>query len=155
MPVTETPPSSFRRNFLGDRALYSSNGAEISTKHLGLCPLYTRKNTGVDCHALLQGIFLTQGSNPRLYLLYWQVGSLPLPSPGKPIYIHMVAQQSSNRRINNWEAPSYLLGGFQGVGRGNGGICMCVLSRFSCVQLFVTPWTVACQASLSMGILQA
>ena len=25
----------------------------------------------------------------------------------------------------------------------------------SCVQLFVTPWTVACQAPLSMGILQA
>ena len=24
------------------------------------------KNTGVDCHALLQGIFLTQGSNPCL-----------------------------------------------------------------------------------------
>ena len=68
MPVTETPPSSFRRNFLGDRALYSSNGAEISMKHLGLCPLYTRKNIGVDCHALLQGIFLTQGSNPRLFI---------------------------------------------------------------------------------------
>ena len=27
------------------------------------------KNTGVDCHALLQGIFLTQGSNPRLLRL--------------------------------------------------------------------------------------
>ena len=27
-------------------------------------------------------------------------------------------------------------------------ICVCVLSRFSCVQLFVTPWTTACQASL-------
>ena len=28
---------------------------------------------------------------------------------------------------------------------------MCVvLSRFSCVQLFVTPWAVACQAPLSM-----
>ena len=26
------------------------------------------KNTGVDGHALLQGIFLTQGSNPRLYV---------------------------------------------------------------------------------------
>ena len=26
---------------------------------------------------------------------------------------------------------------------------------FSCVQLFVTPWPVACQAPLSMGILQA
>ena len=24
------------------------------------------KNTGVDCHSLLQGIFLTQGSNPGL-----------------------------------------------------------------------------------------
>ena len=26
-----------------------------------------------------------------------------------------------------------------------------VLSRFSCVQLFVTPWTAACQAPLSVG----
>jgi len=26
-----------------------------------------------------------------------------------------------------------------------------VLSRFSCVQLFETPWTVDCQAALSMG----
>ena len=31
----------------------------------------------------------------------------------------------------------------------------CVLSHFSCVQLFATPWTVALQAPLSMGILQA
>ena len=28
---------------------------------------------------------------------------------------------------------------------------VCVLSRFSCVQLFVILWTVACQAPLSMG----
>ena len=27
----------------------------------------------------------------------------------------------------------------------------CMLSHFSCVLLFVTPWTVACQAPLSMG----
>ena len=27
----------------------------------------------------------------------------------------------------------------------------CVLSHFSCVQCFPTPWVVACQASLSMG----
>ena len=27
----------------------------------------------------------------------------------------------------------------------------CMLSRFSCVQLFATPWTVVCQAPLSMG----
>ena len=31
----------------------------------------------------------------------------------------------------------------------------CVLSLFSHVQLFATLWTVACQAPLSMGILQA
>ena len=28
---------------------------------------------------------------------------------------------------------------------------VCVLSHFSCVWLFVTPWTVACQVPLSMG----
>jgi len=33
--------------------------------------------------------------------------------------------------------------------------CLCMLSRFSPVQLFVTPWTVVCQAPLSMGIPQA
>ena len=42
------------------------------------------KNTGVGCHAPLQGIFLTQGLNPHLCLLHWQVGSLPLAPPGKP-----------------------------------------------------------------------
>ena len=31
----------------------------------------------------------------------------------------------------------------------------CVLTHFSCVRLFVTLWTVALQAPLSMGILQA
>ena len=43
------------------------------------------KSTGVDCHALLQGIFLTQGSNPRLSShLHWQAGPLPAEPPGKP-----------------------------------------------------------------------
>ena len=28
---------------------------------------------------------------------------------------------------------------------------VCVLSHFSCIQLFATPWTVAPQAPLSMG----
>ena len=39
------------------------------------------KNTGVGYHAL-QGIFPTQGWN--LSLLPWQMGSLPLESPGTP-----------------------------------------------------------------------
>ena len=44
------------------------------------------KNTGVGYHALLQGIFPTQGSNLNLLcLLHWQAGSLPLVPPGKPL----------------------------------------------------------------------
>ena len=40
------------------------------------------KNTGVGCHALLQGIFLTQGSNLCLLcLLCWQTGYLSLVTP--------------------------------------------------------------------------
>lgn len=35
-------------------------------------------------HALLQGIFPTQGSNSHLSLLHWQRGSLPLAPSGKP-----------------------------------------------------------------------
>ena len=31
------------------------------------------------------------------------------------------------------------------------GLHTCILSHFSLVQLFVTPWTVARQAPLSMG----
>ena len=53
-----------------------------------LCPWnFPDKNTGMGCHALLQGIFPTQGSNPHLLcLLNWQVGSLPLVPHGKPIH---------------------------------------------------------------------
>ena len=43
---------------------------------------YPGKNTGVGCHALHQGIFPTQRTNPCL--LRWQVRSLPLAPPGKP-----------------------------------------------------------------------
>ena len=34
-------------------------------------------------------------------------------------------------------------------------VCVCVLNHFSCFRFFVTLWTVACQASLSIGILKA
>ena len=52
-----------------------------------LCPWDSPdKNTGVGCHSLLQRIFPTQGSNQHLSgLLHWQVGSLPLAPPGKPL----------------------------------------------------------------------
>ena len=45
---------------------------------------FADKNTGVGCHALLQGIFLTWGSNPCLFhLLHCQAWSLPLALPGE------------------------------------------------------------------------
>ena len=49
-----------------------------------LCPWDSPgKNSRVGCHAFLQGIFLTQGSNPCL--LHWQADSLPLAPPGKQL----------------------------------------------------------------------
>ena len=43
------------------------------------------KKTEVHCHALLEEIFLTQGSNSRLLrLLYCQVDSLPLSHRRSP-----------------------------------------------------------------------
>ena len=63
------------------------------------------KNTGEGCYVLLQGIFLTQESNPSLLcILHWHVGSLLLSS----------------------------------------------VQSLSRVQLFVTPWTAAHPASLSI-----
>ena len=44
------------------------------------------KNTGVSCHFLLQGIFLTLGSN--LHLLPWQADSLPLSHQGSSCHTH-------------------------------------------------------------------
>ena len=45
--------------------------------HQVLCPWdFPGKNTGADCHFLLQGIFAIQGLNP--HLLHWQASSLAL-----------------------------------------------------------------------------
>ena len=65
-----------------------------------LCPWdVPGKNTGVDCHFLLQGIFPTRGSNPRL--LHWQADASALshresplgdyPAPKLPLPLEMDA----------------------------------------------------------------
>ena len=57
---------------------------------------FSGKNTGVACYALLQGIFLTQGSDPHLFhLLHRPVGSLPLVAPRKPMLQSMVSQSQT------------------------------------------------------------
>ena len=48
-------------------------------RYLSPCD-FPDKNTGVGCHFLLQGIFLTLRSN--LHFLHWQVNSLPLSHMG-------------------------------------------------------------------------
>ena len=49
--------------------------------------IFPGKNTGVGCHFLLQGIFLTQGSNACLLcLLHWQGDSLPPNDLRSPKY---------------------------------------------------------------------
>jgi len=53
-----------------------------------LCPWDSPgKNAGVGCHSLFQGIFPTQGCNPRLPMSpVLQVDSLPLSPSGSPIF---------------------------------------------------------------------
>ena len=83
-----------------------------------LCPWnFPGKNTGVGSHSLLQGILLTQESNPGLR------------------HCRQILCRLSHQASQLWYYTNY-------------SICACV---FSCVLLFVTPWTVACQVSLSMG----
>ena len=43
---------------------------------------FSGKNTGMGCHALLQGLFLTQEWNP--YLMHWQAYSFPQSHQGRP-----------------------------------------------------------------------
>ena len=74
------------------------------------------------------GIFPDQGSNPCL--LHWQADSLPLSHLGSPIFFTTYDKKYICLYIY-W--------------------IMNVLSCFSCVRLFVTLWTEACQAHLSMG----
>ena len=57
----------------------------------------------------------------------------------------------------SWILPKYLqalkFGLLKGKGISGPSVHDCMLSCFSRVQLFATPWTVAHQAPLSMGIL--
>ena len=75
------------------KPLVSLKWSEVTQSRLTICdPMDTRllcpwdspsKNTGVGCHFLLQGIFLTQGSN--LHLQHWHTDSLLLHHLGSPI----------------------------------------------------------------------
>ena len=97
------------RFLLGRRILHLAGGATAmnvcvrAQSHPTLCDSidcsppasrpwdFSGKNTEVGCHFLLQGIFTTQGLNPRLlHLLYWQADSLTLVPPGNPRHSYSV-----------------------------------------------------------------
>ena len=61
-----------------------------------LCPWDSLgKRTRVGCHALHQGIFVTQGCHPCvLHLLHWQAGSSPLAPPAKPMSLALSSRKS-------------------------------------------------------------
>ena len=66
------------------------------------------KSTGVGGHALLQGIFLTQGLNLHLLcLLPWQAVSLPPAPPGKP-HIDLKMVQESVVSVSGAEERDWL-----------------------------------------------
>ena len=67
-----------------------------------LCMGFPSKNTGVGCHFLFQGIFLTQGLNLRF--LHWWVDSLPLSHQGGPL-----SKDLSPKDLSPLPAPSQSL----------------------------------------------
>ena len=78
---------------------------------------FSRQEYWSSCHALLQGIFPTQGSNQCLLcLLHWQSVSLPLTPPEKPCGTSV----GSNKKVfsnHNWWDPGWGKGGWA---RGEG-----------------------------------
>ena len=63
---------------------------------MGFC----RENTGVSYHAVLQGIFPTQGSNlSLLLLLHWQAESLLVAPPGNPVNMHLLKCNSEKGKL--------------------------------------------------------
>ena len=70
------------------------------------------KNTGVGCHALLQGIFPTQGSNPGLP--HYRRILFQLSHQGSPRILEWVAIpfSSGSSWLRNWTGVSCIAGGF-------------------------------------------
>ena len=126
------------------------------------------KNAGVGCHFLLQRISLTQGSNwCLLQLLHWAVDSLPLSSLENPLKV-TVGQNKYDYETVYISVRQYLIIfktltftmvlkeriwkiTFLTFGHSIILLVKVKVKLLSRVQLFATPWTVAYQASLSMG----
>ena len=65
---------------------------------------FSSKNTGVGCHALLQGILPTQGSNHSA--LHWQADSSPLSHQGSSTQPQMVGYVHTTHNRNTFPSVS-------------------------------------------------
>ena len=98
------------------------------------------KNTGVGCHALFQGIFLTRGSNLcLLWVLHWQADSITAP-PGKSV---LLGNHISLSPTLCWETSST---GFLRK--------IFVVELLSCVWLFCNPMDCSLPGSFVYGVSQ-
>ena len=107
------------------------------------------KHTGVGCHALLQRLFPTQGSNLgllhcRQILTVWATMEAPTVSRGTYKY-----KRGKKTRMNLVMLDEKLLKK-QGIGINTQFSVCSVQFSHSVVSNSVTPWTAACQASLSI-----
>ena len=128
---------------------------------------FSRKNTGVSCHFLLQVIFSTQGLNScLLHLLHWQVASLPLRHQGNPTKSSAAAAAAAKSLqscptlcdpIDGGPPGSPVPGILQArtlewvpISFSMARKWKVKVKSLSPVQLLATPWTAAHQAPLSM-----
>ena len=107
------------------------------------------QNTGVSSLSLLQGIFPIQGSNPDL--LHYRQILYQLSHKGSSIILEWVAYPFSrgSSQPRNLTGVSCIAGGFF-TNRAISSVQFSSVQSLSRVQLFVTPWTAAHQASLSI-----
>ena len=101
------------------------------------CPYSPGKNTGVGCCALLQGIFLTQGSN--LCFLHYR-GVLYHYTTGEAQIVQHFLENHQEYEFSDYELYTY---------------CWWCLVAKSSPTLFVTPCTVNPACSSLHGISQA
>ena len=115
------------------------------------------KNTGVGCHARLQGIFLTQGSNPCLLPLQHCRQILSLLAPGKPLntpkVIHSTLLESEETPCGTFEE---ILGrGRVDVGRRLNIVCVCVcVCVYICVCMCVCVCVCVCVITLCFCLMR-
>ena len=137
-----------------------------------LCPWnFPGKNTGVGCHFLLQGNFLTQRSNTCIscvsciaggFFTTWAIGKawicLDLPAAAAAAVKSLQSCPTLCNPIDGSPPGSPVPGILQArtlewaaISFSNAWKWKVKVKSFSRVQLLATPWTAAYQASPSMG----